>query len=101
MRASTPGGVVVGFTFANLDCGRLLEGERLKKLADEVESAKSHIVETSAQRRIILSDDLSPLTADLCGILTTRLGGMMISIPICVIGKIITNHISRSSYHPF
>lgn len=70
-------GAAMGFIFADSDCGRLLEGERLKKLAEETEGAKAYIVETSAQRRLILSDDFSPLTADLCGILTTRLRGMI------------------------
>lgn len=79
----------MSFIFADFDFQRLLEGKRLKKLAEEAESAKAHIVETSDQRRLILSDDLSPLTADLCGILTTRLGGMIL-IPISTIGK--NNH---------
>lgn len=66
--------------YANLDCGRLLEGERLKTLAKEAESAKTTktlTTEQSSRRRTVLTEDLSPLTADLCGILTTRLGGLI------------------------
>lgn len=85
------------FFVADLDCGRMLEGERLEELAKAVENAKAQITETSTPRRIALSDDLSPLTADLCGILTPRLRGM-ISILVITI-KTITNCVSRSSYH--
>lgn len=66
-------------SLTDLAAGRLLEGERLKTLAKHAECAKTetHIMPESSQRRIIAPDSLSPLTADLCGILTTRLGGLI------------------------
>lgn len=55
---------------------RLMEGKRLKKLAEGVENTELHVSENTTQHRVISSDDLSPLTADLCGILTPRLRGI-------------------------
>lgn len=57
---------------------RLLEAERLEKLSKDLETARLVNDEMSTGNpRVINSSDLSPLTADLCGVLIPRLRGMV------------------------
>lgn len=57
---------------------RLLEAERLEKLSKDLETARLVNDEMSTgNSRVIVSSDLSPLTADLCGVLIPRLRGMV------------------------
>ncbi|KAG0638072.1 hypothetical protein HOY80DRAFT_1080648, partial [Tuber brumale] len=54
----------------------LLEGERLEKLSADLKTARlgnSQLEMSTGHPRVINSSDLSPLTADLCGVLVPRL----------------------------
>ncbi|RPA93652.1 hypothetical protein L873DRAFT_1518806 [Choiromyces venosus 120613-1] len=58
----------------------LLEGERLEKLSKDLETARLINAQqemSTGHSRVINSSDLSPLTADMCGVLIPRLRGMM------------------------
>ncbi|KAG0131716.1 ATPase, partial [Tuber indicum] len=57
----------------------LLEGERLEKLSADLKTARrrnSQLEMSTGHPRVINSSDLSPLTADLCGVLVPRLRGL-------------------------
>ncbi|RPB13613.1 midasin, partial [Morchella conica CCBAS932] len=72
----------------------LMENKRLEKLAQDVQTAKLHTLSQTSERRIIPTDALSPLTADICGILTPRLRG-----PPSTPSKIIDTPTTRHNIH--
>ncbi|KAI5852686.1 P-loop containing nucleoside triphosphate hydrolase protein, partial [Morchella snyderi] len=72
----------------------LMENKRLENLAKDVQTAKLHTLSPTLERRIIPTDALSPLIADLCGILTPRLRG-----PPSTPSKIIDTPTTRHNIH--